>query len=162
MFIGRTNAKVEAPLLWLPGAKNWFIGKDSDTGKDWRQEEKGTMEDETVVWHHRLNGHKFEQTPGDGEGQGSLVCCSSWGHKELDTTEWLNNTVKGEAKVDVFLQLPCFLHDSVNVSNLISGSSASLKSSLESGKSWFTYYLSLAWRILSITLVACEMSTVVQ
>ena len=64
----------------------------TDTGKDWRQEEKGTTEDEMVGWHHWLNGHEFEQTPGDGEGQGSLVCCRQWGHKELDMTEWLNWT----------------------------------------------------------------------
>ena len=73
-------------------AKNWLIGKDPDAGKDWRQEEKGTTEDEMVGWHHRLNGHEFEQAPGVGDGQGSLACCSPRGHKESDTTEWLNWT----------------------------------------------------------------------
>ena len=72
--------------------KNWLIGKDPDTGKDWRQEEKGTAEDKMVGWHHWLNGHEFEQALGVGEGQGSLVCCSPWGLKESDMTEWLNRT----------------------------------------------------------------------
>ena len=89
IFMGRTNA--EALILWLPDAKSWLIGKDPDVGKDWAQEEKGAKEDEMVGWQHRLNGHAFEQTQGDGEGQGSLACCCSWGCKELDTTEWLNN-----------------------------------------------------------------------
>ena len=91
IFIGRTDAEGEAPILWSPDAESQLIGKDPDTGKDWRQEQKGTTEDELVGWHHRLNGHEFEQAPGDGEGQGSLACCSPWGHKELDTTERLNN-----------------------------------------------------------------------
>ena len=84
IFIGRTDAEAETPALWPPDAKNWLLGKDPDDGKDWRQEEKGTTEDEMVGWHHRLNGHEFEQTLGDGEGQGSLECCSPWGYKELD------------------------------------------------------------------------------
>ena len=70
--------------------KSWLIRKDPDAGKDWRQEEKGMTEDEIVGWHHRLNGHEFDQTPGAGDGQGSLVCCSPWGRQESDTTEWLN------------------------------------------------------------------------
>ena len=89
--IGGTDAKAEAAILWPPDAKNWLIGKDPDSGKDWRQEEKGMIEDLVVGWNHRLNGHKFEQAPGDGEGQGSQACYSPWGCKELDTTEWLNN-----------------------------------------------------------------------
>ena len=92
IFIGRTGA--EAPILWPPDAKNWLIRKDPDAGKDWRQEEKGTTEDEMVGCYHRLNGHEFEQAPGNGEGQGSLACCSPWGHKESDMTEWLNNNTK--------------------------------------------------------------------
>ena len=79
MFIGRTDA--EAPILWPPDAKSQLIGKDPDAGKDWRQEEKGTTEDEMVGWHHRLNGHEFEQAPGVGEGQGSLAYCSPRGRK---------------------------------------------------------------------------------
>ena len=90
IFIGRTNAEAETPILWSPDAKNWLIGKDSDAGKDWRQEEKGTTEDEMVGSHHWLDGREFEQALGVGDGQGSLACCSSWGRKELDTTEWLN------------------------------------------------------------------------
>ena len=82
VFIGRTDAEAETPILWPRDAKNGFIGKDPDAGKDGRQEEKGTTEDEMVGWHHRLNGHEFEQAPGDGEGQGSLACCSPWGRKE--------------------------------------------------------------------------------
>ena len=79
IFIGRTDSKAEAPILWPPDAKNWLIRKDSDAGKDWRQEEKGATEDEMVGWHRRLNGHEFDQTLGDSEGQGSLACCSPWG-----------------------------------------------------------------------------------
>jgi len=75
IFIGRTDAEAEAPILWPPDAKSWLIVKDLDAGKDWRQK-KRTAEDETVGWHHRLNGHEFAQRPGDSEGQGSLVCCS--------------------------------------------------------------------------------------
>ena len=82
----------ETPILRLPDAKNWLTGKDSDAGKDWRQEEKGTIGDKMVGWHHRLNGHEFEQALGVGDGQGSLACCSPWGHKESDTTEWLKWT----------------------------------------------------------------------
>ena len=91
IFIGRTDAEAKAPILWPPDKKSWHFGKDSGAGKDWRQEEKGTTEDEVVGWHHLLNGHEFEQVPGDGEGQGSLACCSPWGHKELDMTERLNS-----------------------------------------------------------------------
>ena len=87
IFIGRTDA--EAPILWPPDVKNWHIGKDPDAGKDWRQEKKGTTEDEMVGWHHQLNGHGLEWTPGVGDGQGGLACCDSWGRKELDTTERL-------------------------------------------------------------------------
>ena len=93
IFIGRTDAEAEALVLWSPDAKNWLIWKDPHAGKDWRQEEKGTTEDEVVEWHHWLNGHEFEQAQGYGEGQGSLACCSPWGHKELDSTEWLNNNL---------------------------------------------------------------------
>ena len=92
IFIGRTDAEAEIPILWPPDAKSWLIGKDPDAGKAWGQEEKGTTEDEMVGWHHWLNGHEFEQAPGDGDGQGSLVCCSPWGRKESDTTERLNGT----------------------------------------------------------------------
>ena len=90
IFFGRTGAEAETAILRPPDAKSWLIRKDPDAGKDWRQE-KGMSEDEMVGWHHWLNGRESEQAPGDYEGQGSLACCSPWSHKELDTTEWLNN-----------------------------------------------------------------------
>ena len=93
IFIGRTNAEAEAPILWPPNVKSWFIGKDPDAGKYWRQEEKGVTEDKIDGWHHWLNGHEFEQTPRDS-GQGSLVCCSPWGRKKSDMNEQLNNSNK--------------------------------------------------------------------
>ena len=91
-FFGRNDAKAETPVLWPPHGKRWLIGKDSDAGKDWGQEEKGMTEDEMAGWHHGLNGHGSEWTPGDGDEQGGLVYCDSWGRKELDMTEWLNWT----------------------------------------------------------------------
>ena len=87
VFIGGTDVETETPILWPPDAKNWLTGKNPDAGKDWRQEEKGMTEDEMVVWHHRVDGHEFEQVPGVGDGQGSQACCSLCGPKELDTTE---------------------------------------------------------------------------
>ena len=92
MFFGRNNVEAEIPIFWPHAVKNWLIWKDLDAGKDWRWEEKGTTEDEMARWHHHLNGHEFEWTPGVGGGQGGLACCNSWGHKESDTTEWLNWT----------------------------------------------------------------------
>ena len=88
IFTRRTGA--EAPIVWAPDVKGQLTGKDPDAGKDWGQEEKGTIEGEMVGWHHQLNGHEFEQTLRDGEGQASLSCCSPWGRKESDTTEQLN------------------------------------------------------------------------
>ena len=92
IFIGRTDAEAETPILWPPDVKNWLIWKDPDAGKDWRWEEKGTTEDEMVGWHHWLNGHEFEQAPGVSEELGGLGCCSPWGHKESDMTVQLNWT----------------------------------------------------------------------
>ena len=92
MFFGRNDAKAENPVLQPPHAKSWLIGKDSDAGRDWGQEEKGTTEVEMAGWHHWLDGCEFEWTPGDGDGQGGLACCNSWGCKESDITEWLNWT----------------------------------------------------------------------
>ena len=101
-FFGRNDAKAETPVLWPSQAKSWLIGKDSDAGRDWGQEETGMTEDEMSVCHHRhmdsqtqwmwVNGCEFEWTPGIGDGQGGLECCNSWGHKELDMTERLNWT----------------------------------------------------------------------
>ena len=82
----------ETPTVWAPDSKSWLLWKDPDAGKDWGQEEKGMTEDKMVGWHHWFNGHGFGWTPGVGEGQGGLACCSSWGHKESDKTEWLNWT----------------------------------------------------------------------
>ena len=88
IFVGGTDVETEAPIPRPPDAKSWLIRKVPNAGKDWRQEENGTTEDEMVGWHHRLNGHEFEQVLGDGDGQGSLACCSTWGRS---TTEQLNN-----------------------------------------------------------------------
>ena len=93
-YLLRTDAVAETPILWPQDAKSQLTGKDLDAWKDWRQEEKGATEDEMVGWHHRLNGHKSEQTPEGGEVQGSLVCCSPRSYKELDTTEQLNKNPK--------------------------------------------------------------------
>ena len=92
VFIGRTDVEAETPILWLPDWKSWLIWKDPDAGKDSGQEEKGMTEGEMVGWHFQLNGHGFGWTPGVGNGQGGLACCSSWGHKESDMTEQLNWT----------------------------------------------------------------------
>ena len=94
IFIGRIDAEAEDPILWPPDAKNWLTGKDPGAGKDWRQEEKEATEDKIVGWYHWLNGYEFEQTQGDGEGQGSLACCSPRGHEASDTIERLNNNNK--------------------------------------------------------------------
>ena len=91
IFIERTDAEAEAPVLWSPDAKSWLIRKDSDAGKEWRPEEKWVTEDEEVGWHHWLNKFDFEQSLEDSEGQGSLVCFSLWGGKKLNMTELLNN-----------------------------------------------------------------------
>ena len=101
VFIGRTDTKAETPVLWTPHVKSWLIGKDSDAGRMWGQEEKGTAEDEMAGWHYRLDGQEFGWTPGVGDGQGGLAGCSSLSCKESDMTEWLNwtdshNFVKNE------------------------------------------------------------------
>ena len=88
-FFGGNDAEAETPVLWPSHAKSWLIGKDSDAGRDWGQEEKGTTEDEMAGWHHWLDECESEWTPGVGDGQGGLACCNSWGRKESDTTEWL-------------------------------------------------------------------------
>ena len=103
-FFGRNDAQAETPVLWPPHAKSWLIGKDSDAGRDWGQEEKGTTEDEMAGWHHWLNGHAFEWTPGVGDGQGGLVYCNSQGRKGSDVTEWLNWTEP--KKIYRFIAIP--------------------------------------------------------
>ena len=113
IFIRRIDSEAEAPILWLPDAKSWLTGKNPGAGEDWGQEEKGVTENELVGWHHRFHGHEFEQTPGDSEGQGSLACCSPWGGKDSDMTEWLNNnhqlTRRGQWAVSIIRDLPRFL-----------------------------------------------------
>ena len=100
-FFGRNDAEAETPVLWPPDVKTWLTGKDSDAGRDWGQEEKGTTEDEMAGWHHWLDGRASEWTPEVGDGQGGLACCDSWDCKESDTTEWLiwsdlNNNISGK------------------------------------------------------------------
>ena len=92
IYIGRTDAEAETPILWPTDVKNWLTWKDPDAGQDWGQEEKEMTEDEMVGWHHRLDGYEFEQALGVGDAQGGLACCSPWGHKELDITEQWNWT----------------------------------------------------------------------
>ena len=103
-FFGRTDAKAETPVLWPPHAKSGLIGKDSDAGRNWGQEEKRTTEDEMIGWHQWLDGHESEWTPGVGDGQGGLACCDWWGHKESDTTEQLNCT-----ELNILFALPFLL-----------------------------------------------------
>ena len=97
VFIGRTDAEAETPIFWPPHAKSWLTGKDSDTGRDWGQEEKGMTEDGMAGWHHWLDGRESEWTPEVGDGQGGLACCDSWGRKESDMTERLNWTELNES-----------------------------------------------------------------
>ena len=101
-FFGRNDAKAETPVLWPPHAKCWLIGKDSDAGRDWGQEEKGMPDDEMAGWHHWLDGGESEWTPGVGDEQGGLACCNSWGCKESETTERLN-----------WIELTCIFHNSM-------------------------------------------------
>ena len=103
-FFGRTDAEAETLVLWPPHEKRWLIGKDSDAGRDWGQEEM--TEDEMAGWLHRLNGHESEWTPGDGDGQGGLACCDSWRCKESDTTEQLNWTESLHKDHEISIQ-PC-------------------------------------------------------
>ena len=105
VFIGRTDVEAETPILWPPDVKSWLIWKDSDAGKDWRQEEKGMTEDEMVGWHHWHNGHGSGWTLGVGDGQGGLACCASQGRKELDMTEWLNWTELSKVNLSNILEM---------------------------------------------------------
>ena len=108
VFFGRNDAKAETPVLWPAHAKSWVIGKDSDAGRDWGQEEKGITEDEMAGWHPWLDRRESEWTPGVGDGQGGLACCDSWGHKESDTTERLNWTELKRWIYDHYPSLPFF------------------------------------------------------
>ena len=108
VFIGRTDAEAETPILWPPHVKSWLTGKDPDAGMDWGQEKKGMTEDEMAGRHHRLNAHEFEWTPGVGDGQGGVACCNSWGHKESDMTEQLNWTEHRNAVLIKFYNIYCY------------------------------------------------------
>ena len=101
------STELKVPVLWPPHAKSWLIGKDSDTGRDWGQEEQGTTEDKMAGWHHWLDGRESEWTLGVGDGQGGLACCDSWGCKESETTERLNWTELMQLIVDI-LSLQCW------------------------------------------------------
>ena len=114
MFIGRTDVEAETLILWPPDVKSWLIWKDPDAGKDWRQEKKGTTEDEMVRWHHRLDGHGFGWTPGVGDGQTGLACCGSWGCKESDTTEQLNWT-ESQTKLKSQKFINIYIHNTVRI-----------------------------------------------
>ena len=105
IFIGRTDAETETPILWPPDVKNQLIGKELDAGKDWRREETGMTEDEMIGWHYWQDGHEFEWALGVGDGQRSLACCSPWGHKESDMTEWLNWSELNSAMISFFGKL---------------------------------------------------------
>ena len=115
IFVGRTDAEAEALVLWPPDAKSWLIEKDPDAGKDWRQKEKGVTEDEMVGWHYWLNGHEFEQTQEDSDGQRSLECCSSWGRKE-----WTR--LRDWTELNGLVVFPTFFNLSLNFSIRISWS----------------------------------------
>ena len=108
VFIGRTDVESETPILWPPDAKSWLIWKDPDAGQDWGQEEKGTSEHEMVGWHYRHDGHGFH------DGQGGLACCSSRGHKESDTTEWLNWTEHSYLYLSIFIYIKHLWHFHTN------------------------------------------------
>ena len=124
-FFGRNDAEAKTPVLWPPHAKSWLIGKDSDAGRGWGQEEKGTTEDEMAGWHHWLDGRESEWTLGIGDGQGGLVCCNSWGHKKLDMTERLNWT-DSSIKTIPWLFFPSFPKKSYRVLPLWSHSTLCL------------------------------------
>ena len=139
-FFGRNDAKAETTVLWPPHVKIWLTGKDPDSGRDWGQEEKGMTEDEMARWHHRLNGHEFEWSPGAGDGQGGLVCCDSWGRKELDMTElnWTESYCMGAYLVAQLVKnLPAMRETWVW--------SLGWEDPLDKGKA--THSSTLAWRI---------------
>ena len=113
IFIGRTDAKAETPILRPPDGKNWLIWKDPDAGNDWKQEGKGTTEDEVIGWHHWLDGHEFEQALEVGDRQGSVACCSPWGCKESDMTEWMNWLTVRVFKFKFYLKLNILISNDV-------------------------------------------------
>ena len=149
MFIGRTDAKAETPILWPPHVKCWLIGKDSDAGRDWGQEEKGMTEDEMAGWHHRPDGHESEWTPGDGDGQGGLVCCNSWGCKELDTTEWT------ELNWNIFTFLCNQSSEPFHLARLYLSSNSSAFSSFPHPLCFCLFVFKLGWDQTMLSFVSC-------
>ena len=117
IFFGRNDVKAGAPMLWSPDSKSWLTGKDPDTGKDGRQEEKEMAEDKKVGWHHWLDGDEFEQALGVGDGQGSLACCSPWGHKESDMNEQLKNNY---ILILIKIAIICLTGNGLSVLNILS------------------------------------------
>ena len=129
LFIGRTDAEAETPILWPLNAKSWLIGKDPDAGKDWSLEEKGATEEKMVGWHHWLNEHEFEQAPGDSKGRGSLVCCSPWSRKVRHNwaTEWQQlparvRVLRGFSLNDFQHSMRMYIYSFLNVKYLDSSS----------------------------------------
>ena len=108
-YFGRNDAKAETPVLWPPHAKSWLIGKDSDAGRDWGQEKKGTIEDEIAVWHHWLDGRESEWTPGVGDGQGGLACCDSWGYNTTERLNWTEELVTLSIFLCIYWPSACLL-----------------------------------------------------
>ena len=145
VFFGRNDAKADTPVLWPPHVKSWLIGKDSDAGKDWGQEEKGTTKVEMAGWHHGLGGRESEWTPGVADEQGGLACCDSWGHKESDTSEQLNWTdrfifinthtyIPLELYAVLWFSADALLIELVNIRNILEGI-------LETIHKWFSVLL---------------------
>ena len=132
MFFGRNDVKSETPVLWPPHAKGWLIGKDSDAGRDWGQEEKGMIEAGMDGWHHQLDGHEFEWTPGVGDGQGGLTCCDSWGRRESDTTELPNWT----ELTDIAEQLCCCYLMKASIIWPVDANSWLIGKDYDAGKDW--------------------------
>ena len=149
--------EVVGPIFWPPDAKNWPIGKYPDAGKDWRQEEKGTTENEMVGWHHWLDEREFEQAPGVGDGQGSLVCCNPWGPKKLDTTEWLNWLMGPNAVILVFCMLS--LKPGVSLSSFTFIKTLLSSSSLAAIRVVSSAYLRLLIFLLTILIPAYDSSS---
>ena len=155
IFIARTDAEAETPKLGPPEAKTQFTGKDPDAKKNWGREEKGTTEDVMVGWHHRLDGHEFEQTLGDSKGQGSLVCCSPRGCKESDMTEWLNNSSNNETSKTA----RPFGFTSLSSGVCVPGSGAAAHTAFSCRVSWASShlwpFLSLSLSVATLTVLKC-------